>query len=165
MHSFGEEIKILMSDERDSLDQFWMQRALELARHAGSLGEVPIGAVLIKDDQIVGEGFNSPISQQDPSAHAEIVALRDAARRLGNYRLLNTTLYVTIEPCVMCAGALVHARVNEVVFGADEPRTGAGGSVFDILQSSKLNHQVTVRGGVMASESASLLQQFFKDRR
>lgn len=154
-----------MNDERESLDQFWMQRALELARHAESLGEVPIGAVLVKDDQIIGEGFNAPISQHDPTAHAEVMALRDAARRLGNYRLLNTTLYVTIEPCVMCAGALIHARVQEVVFGAPEPRTGAGGSVFDILQSPKLNHQVTIRGGVMASECAVLLQRFFRDRR
>jgi len=142
-----------------------MQRALELAQHAQSLGEVPIGAVLVKDDQIIGEGFNAPISQHDPTAHAEVMALRDAARRIGNYRLLNTTLYVTIEPCVMCAGALVHARISEVVFGAHEPRTGAGGSVFDILQSPKLNHQVAMRGGVMAEECSRLLQDFFKTRR
>ncbi len=142
-----------------------MQRALELAKKAQSLGEVPIGAVLVKDDHIIGEGYNSPISHHDPTAHAEIMALRDAAQRIGNYRLLNTTLYVTIEPCVMCAGALVHARVNEVVFGAAEPRTGAVGSVFDILQSNKLNHQVNVRGGVMAQECAALMQDFFKQRR
>lgn len=154
-----------MSDERESLDLFWMQRALELARHAQSIEEVPIGAVLVKDDQIIGEGYNAPISQHDPTAHAEIMALRDAARRIGNYRLLNTTLYVTIEPCVMCAGALVHARVSEVVFGANEPRTGAGGSVFDILQSTKLNHQVAIRGGVMAEECAGLLRKFFQGRR
>ena len=154
-----------MIDERESLDLFWMQRALELARRAESLGEVPIGAVLVKDDQIIGEGYNAPISQHDPTAHAEIMALRAAAQRIGNYRLLNTTLYVTIEPCVMCAGALVHARVAEVVFGATEPRTGAVGSVFDILQSSKLNHQVSVRGGIMANDCAAILQQFFKQRR
>lgn len=142
-----------------------MQRALELAHKAESLGEVPIGAVLVKDDQILGEGYNSPISKHDPTAHAEIMALREAANRIGNYRLLNTTLYVTVEPCVMCAGALVHARVKEVVFGAVEPRTGAAGSIFDILQSSKLNHQVAVRGGVLAQECADLLQQFFKLRR
>ena len=142
-----------------------MQRALELAQQAESLGEVPIGAVLVKNDQIIGEGYNAPISQHDPTAHAEIMALRDAAHRLGNYRLLNTTLYVTIEPCVMCAGALVHARIQEVVFGAVEPRTGAIGSVFDILQSSRLNHQVNVRGGVMAQECAALMQNFFKRRR
>ena len=154
-----------MTDERESLDLFWMQRALELAQQAESLGEVPIGAVLVKNDQIIGEGYNAPISQHDPTAHAEIMALRDAAHRLGNYRLLNTTLYVTIEPCVMCAGALVHARIQDVVFGAVEPRTGAIGSVFDILQSSRLNHQVNVRGGVMAQECAALMQNFFKRRR
>jgi tRNA(adenine34) deaminase len=154
-----------VNDERESLDLFWMQRALELAQKAQSLGEVPIGAVLVKDDQIIGEGYNAPISQHDPTAHAEIMALRDAAQRIGNYRLLNTILYVTIEPCVMCAGALVHARIKEVVFGAVEPRTGAVGSVFDILQSSKLNHQVSMRGGVMAQECAAMIQQFFKQRR
>jgi tRNA(adenine34) deaminase len=158
-------INARVNDERESLDLFWMQRALELALKAESLGEVPIGAVLVKDDQILGEGYNSPISKHDPTAHAEIMALREAANRIGNYRLLNTTLYVTVEPCVMCAGALVHARVKEVVFGATEPRTGAAGSIFDILQSSKLNHQVAVRGGVLAQECADLLQQFFKLRR
>lgn len=142
-----------------------MQRALELAQKAESLAEVPIGAVLVKDDQIIGEGYNSPIGHHDPTAHAEIMALRDAAQRMGNYRLLNTTLYVTIEPCVMCAGALVHARVKEVVYGAAEPRTGAVSSVFDILQSGRLNHQVDIRGGVMAQECAALLQQFFRQRR
>lgn len=142
-----------------------MQRALELAQQAESLGEVPIGAVLVKDDQIIGEGYNAPISRHDPTAHAEIMALRDAANRIGNYRLLNSTLYVTIEPCVMCAGALVHARIQEVVFGAVEPRTGAVGSVFDILQSAQLNHRVSVRGGVMAQQSAALMQNFFKQRR
>lgn len=154
-----------MKDERESLDIFWMQRALELAQKAQLMGEVPIGAVLVKDEQVIGEGYNSPISQHDPTAHAEIMALREAARRLGNYRLLNTTLYVTIEPCVMCAGALIHARVKEVVFGAVEPRTGAVGSVFDILQSTSLNHRVEVRGGVMADTCAALLQEFFKQRR
>ena len=142
-----------------------MQRALELAQQAQALGEVPIGAVLVKDDQIIGEGYNAPIGQHDPTAHAEIMALRNAAQRIGNYRLLNTTLYVTIEPCVMCAGALVHARVREVVYGATEPRTGAMGSVFDILQSAKLNHRVEIRGGVMAQECAAIMQQFFKQRR
>jgi len=156
---------VIVSDERESLDLFWMQRALELAQKAQALGEVPIGAVIVKDDQIIGEGYNSPIGHHDPTAHAEIMALREAAQRIGNYRLLNTTLYVTIEPCVMCAGALVHARVKEVVFGATEPRTGAVSSVFEILQSSKLNHQVKVRGGVMAEEAAGLMQQFFKQRR
>ena len=154
-----------MTNETDSLDIFWMQRALELARKAQALGEVPIGAVLVRDDQIVGEGFNSPISQHDPTAHAEIMALRDAARRIGNYRLLNTTLYVTIEPCVMCAGALIHARVANLVYGASEPRTGAVTSIFDVLQSPELNHRVDVRHGVLAAESAALMQGFFRTRR
>jgi tRNA(adenine34) deaminase len=157
--------RALVSEESESLDLFWMQRALELAQQAQALGEVPIGAVLVKDDQIIGEGYNAPIGHHDPTAHAEIMAVRDAAQRIGNYRLLNTTLYVTIEPCVMCAGALVHARVREVVYGATEPRTGAMGSVFDILQSGKLNHRVQIRGGVMAEECAAIMQQFFKQRR
>lgn len=154
-----------MTNETDSLDIFWMQRALELARKAQELGEVPIGAVLVRDDQIIGEGFNAPISQQDPTAHAEIMALRDAARRIGNYRLLNTTLYVTIEPCTMCAGALIHARVAQLVYGASEPRSGAAGSIFDILQSASLNHRVEVRHGVLAEECAELMQAFFRTRR
>ena len=152
-------------DERSSLDQFWMQRAIELAQLAESQGEVPVGAVLIKDDQIIGEGYNSPISTNDPTAHAEIRALRDAAARIGNYRLLNTTLYVTLEPCLMCVGALVHARISEVVYGAREPKTGAAGSVFDVLTSPAHNHKVAIRGGVMADECASLLKDFFTKRR
>ena len=152
-------------DERASLDQFWMQRAIELARLAESRGEVPVGAVLVKDDQIIGEGVNAPISEKDPTAHAEICALRDAAQRIGNYRLLNTSLYVTLEPCLMCVGAIVHARVGEVIFGASEPKTGAAGSVFDVLTSPAHNHQVELRGGVLAKECAELLRDFFKQRR
>lgn len=154
-----------MSIEGESLDTFWMQRALELAHEARQKGEVPIGAVLVKDDHIIGEGYNAPISCNDPSAHAEIQAIRAAAYHLGNYRLLNTSLYVTVEPCVMCAGAIVHARVGEVIFGASEPKTGAAGSVFDVLTSSAHNHRVTVRGGVLAEESTKLLQAFFQERR
>ena len=116
---------VIVSDERESLDLFWMQRALELAQKAQALGEVPIGAVIVKDDQIIGEGYNSPIGHHDPTAHAEIMALREAAQRIGNYRLLNTTLYVTIEPCVMCAGAMIHARISRLVYGAQDPKTGA----------------------------------------
>ncbi|MGD8785355.1 MAG: tRNA adenosine(34) deaminase TadA [Thioalkalispiraceae bacterium] len=152
-------------DERESLDQFWMQRAIELAHLADSHGEVPVGAVLVKDDQIIGEGYNAPISTNDPTAHAEIHALRDAAQHLGNYRLLNTTLYVTLEPCLMCVGAIVHARVGEVVFGASEPKTGAAGSVFDVLTSPAHNHQVALRGGILAAECAQLLKDFFQRRR
>lgn len=152
-------------DERSSLDQFWMQRAIELAMIAESRGEVPVGAVLVKDDQIIGEGFNSPISENDPTAHAEIRALRDAAQRTGNYRLLNTSLYVTLEPCVMCVGAIVHARVGEVIYGATEPKTGAAGSVFDILTSPEHNHRVELRSGVLADECSQLLKDFFQQRR
>ncbi len=152
-------------DERASLDQFWMQRAIELAKLAESCGEVPVGAVLVKDDQIIGEGYNSPISEKDPTAHAEIRALRDAAQRIGNYRLLNTALYVTLEPCLMCVGAIVHARVSEVIFGATEPKTGAAGSVFDVLTSPAHNHQVELRGGVLADDCAQLLSDFFLQRR
>lgn len=153
------------SDDSEVLDVFWMQRAIELARLAESRGEVPVGAVLVKDDQIIGEGYNSPISESDPTAHAEIRALRDAAQRIGNYRLLNTTLYVTLEPCLMCVGAIVHARIGEVVFGASEPKTGAAGSVFDVLTSPAHNHNVELRGGVMADECAMLLTEFFQKRR
>lgn len=154
-----------MAAESDSLDLFWMQRAIELARQAEQHGEVPVGAVLIRDDTIIGEGYNSPICRHDPTAHAEIVALRDAAQRTGNYRLLNSTLYVTLEPCVMCVGALVHARVSKVIFGAHEPRTGAAGSVFDILQSPAHNHHVQVQGGLMQEECAAIMTGFFRKRR
>ncbi|MGD8927189.1 MAG: tRNA adenosine(34) deaminase TadA [Thioalkalispiraceae bacterium] len=152
-------------DERASLDVFWMQRAIELARLAESRGEVPVGAVLVKDDQIIGEGYNSPITESDPTAHAEIRALRAAAHHIGNYRLLNTSLYVTLEPCLMCVGAIIHARVDEVIYGAAEPKTGAAGSVFDVLTAPVHNHQVAVRGGILAEECAELLRTFFQKRR
>ena len=142
-----------------------MQRAIELAREAEQRGEVPVGAVLVKDNQVIGEGYNAPIATHDPSAHAEIQAIRAAASALGNYRLLNTTLYVTVEPCVMCAGAIVHARIGELVYGASEPRSGAVDSVFNLLQSDTLNHQVTIRSGVLKQECASLLKNFFQQRR
>jgi tRNA(adenine34) deaminase len=154
-----------VTTEDESLDIFWMQRAIELAREAEQRGEVPVGAVLVKDNQVVGEGYNAPIATHDPSAHAEIQAIRAAASALGNYRLLNTTLYVTVEPCVMCAGAIVHARIGELVYGASEPRSGAAGSVFNLLQSDTLNHQVTIRSGVLKEECASLLKNFFQQRR
>ncbi|MFO7604088.1 MAG: tRNA adenosine(34) deaminase TadA [Gammaproteobacteria bacterium] len=151
--------------ELAALDQFWMQHALVLAKRAESEGEVPVGAVLVKDDQIVGEGWNRPIGANDPTAHAEIMALRDAAARLHNYRLLNTTLYVTLEPCSMCAGAMVHARVRRVVYAATDPRAGAAGSVFNILKSEQLNHQLEVTSGVLAEEGSRLLSDFFQRRR
>jgi tRNA(adenine34) deaminase len=154
-----------VTTEDESLDIFWMQRAIELAREAEQKGEVPVGAVLVKDNQVIGEGYNAPIATHDPSAHAEIQAIRAAANALGNYRLLNTTLYVTVEPCVMCAGAIVHARISEVVYGTSEPRSGAAGSVFNLLQSEALNHRVTIRSGVLQEECASLLTNFFQQRR
>jgi tRNA(adenine34) deaminase len=151
--------------ETEALDQFWMQRALELAQQAEASGEVPVGAVLVLDEQNIGEGWNQPIARHDPSAHAEMIALRQAAQRLGNYRLPGATLYVTLEPCVMCAGAMIHARLKRVVFGAYDPKTGAAGSVFDILKSDKHNHKVEVRGGVMADQCGQLLSQFFQAKR
>ena len=144
-----------------------MRRALELARSAEVAGEVPVGAVLVASDgQIIGEGWNQPIGAHDPTAHAEIVALRAAANAEGNYRLPGTTLYVTLEPCPMCAGAIVHARVERVVFGAVDPRSGAAGSVFDLLPSDeRFNHYTRCEGGVLAQESADMLRRFFRARR
>jgi tRNA(adenine34) deaminase len=147
-------------------DDRFMLRALELARHArDEHAEVPVGAVLVCEDAIVGEGWNRSISGNDPSAHAEVMALRDAGQRLGNYRFPGSTLYVTLEPCAMCSGALVHARVARVVFGADDPKTGAAGSVFDTLISDKHNHRVVVERGLRATESGELLRAFFRGRR
>lgn len=142
-----------------------MSRALELARWAEVEDEVPVGAVLVRDGQVLGEGGNRPIGDCDPTSHAEIRALREAAARAGNYRLPGTTLYVTLEPCAMCAGALIHARVWRVVFGARDPKGGAAGSVFDILGGDRLNHRVEVEEGVLASECAGLLEDFFRSRR
>lgn len=146
-------------------DEVWMDRALALAATAESAGEVPVGAVLVRGGELLGQGHNQPIGSRDPTAHAEIVALREAARRAGNYRLVDTTLYVTLEPCVMCAGALVHARVARVVYGAADPRAGAGGSVFQILDSAFLNHRVQILGGIREAQCASLLRRFFEARR
>ncbi len=150
----------------EAIDRQWMQRALELARHAEtSEGEVPVGAVLVMAGQTIGEGWNRNISASDPTAHAEIQALRDAGLRLGNYRFPGATLYVTLEPCVMCAGAIVHSRIARVVYGAHDPKTGAAGSVFDTLVSDRHNHRVEVRAGVLADEAAELLRRFFRARR
>jgi tRNA(adenine34) deaminase len=147
-------------------DEAFMARALELARRAQADGEVPVGAVVVLDGRIVGEGWNRPIAEHDPSAHAEIQALRDAGRCCANYRLPGSTLYVTLEPCVMCAGAMVHARVERVVYGAADPKSGAAGSVFDLLPSeSRFNHHTRVEGGVLAEDCAELLRNFFRQRR
>jgi tRNA(adenine34) deaminase len=146
-------------------DTEFMRRALVLARYAQDAGEVPIGAVVVHNGEIVGEGWNQPIRAHDPSAHAEIVALRAAAARLRNYRLTGTTLYVTLEPCAMCAGAIVQARVARVVFGAPDPKAGAGGSVFNLLGSEKLNHRAETVSGVLSEECGDVLRRFFRERR
>lgn len=146
-------------------DERFMRRALALAEEGASKGEVPVGAVLVKDGEIVAEGFNQPISSNDPTAHAEIVVLRQAGKKLGNYRLTDTTLFVTLEPCTMCAGSLVWSRVSRLVYGAKEPRTGAAGSIYDIPRDERLNHRLEVTEGVLADESAALLQDFFRSKR
>ena len=142
-----------------------MRRALDLARHAEQAGEVPVGALVVLNDEVIGEGWNQPIVSHDPTAHAEIVALRAAATRMKNYRLTDTTLYVTLEPCAMCAGAIVQARVARVVYGAADPKAGAAGSVFDLMESASLNHRAQIAGGVLAEECGAMLRKFFEARR
>jgi tRNA(Arg) A34 adenosine deaminase TadA len=149
----------------DERDEVWMTEALSLARRAADEGEVPIGAVVVRDGQVVGRGWNRNIGLNDPSAHAEIMALREAGTALGNHRLPGCSLYVTLEPCPMCAGAMIHARLARVVYGADDPKTGAAGGVFDLLGNPAHNHRVQVTGGCMAGESSALLLDFFRSRR
>lgn len=149
----------------DLLDRFFMGFALAEAQRARDIGEVPIGAVAVIDKQIVGSGHNQPIRRKDPTAHAEILAMRDAAERIGNYRLIDATLYVTIEPCAMCAGAMVNARIKRLVYGAAEIRAGAVDSVFQICTNSSLNHRIEVTSGVRAEECRELMQVFFRERR
>ncbi len=146
-------------------DSEFMGLALDLAREAGAAGEVPVGALVVMNGEVVGRGSNQPIGRRDPTAHAEIMALRDAAARLGNYRLPGSTLYVTLEPCAMCAGAIMHARIDRVVFGAHDPKTGAAGSVIDLFAESRLNHHTAIAGGVLAEQCGSLLSGFFAARR
>ncbi|OUR73489.1 tRNA-specific adenosine deaminase [Methylophaga sp. 41_12_T18] len=148
-----------------SEDIRWMSHALALAQQAELQGEVPVGAVIVKDGQILGEGWNQPIINHDPTAHAEINALRNACQKENNYRLPGATLYVTLEPCLMCAGALVHARIDRVIYAAKEPKTGAAGSCFDIFNTKALNHHVDCKQGVLAEQSAELLRDFFRARR
>jgi len=143
----------------------FMRAALDAAAAAGAAGEVPVGAVVVKDGVIIGRGFNQPIGSHDPTTHAEVVALRDAAARLENYRLPDCELYVTLEPCMMCVGAMLHARVKRVVFAAPDPKTGVCGSVMDLPAEKKLNHHAVFEGGVLAQDSADLLRQFFAERR
>ena len=142
-----------------------MEQALVLAREAAAAGEVPVGAVVVRDGVVIGRGYNRPISVHDPTAHAEVIALRDAALHMGNYRLPGCSLYVTLEPCCMCAGAMMHARISHVVFGAADPKSGAAGSVLDLFAEQRLNFHAEVRGGVLAAESSQLLKQFFAERR
>ncbi|MDX1344821.1 MAG: tRNA adenosine(34) deaminase TadA [Sedimenticolaceae bacterium] len=150
----------------ESDDSHWMEYALRLAHQAEAQGEVPVGAVIVSNGKIIGEGYNRPIESRDPTAHAEIEAIRDAGRRVDNYRLLDATLYVTLEPCAMCAGAIVHARIDRVVYGTSDPKGGACGSVFDLLPADeRFNTRVEVTAGVLATECATLLSQFFQRRR
>ena len=142
-----------------------MTEALRLAREAGAAGEVPVGAVVVLDGQIIGRGFNQPIVRNDPTAHAEVMALRDAAAQVGNYRLPGAMLYVTLEPCLMCAGAMMHARISRVVFGATDPKTGVAGSVLNLFSETRLNHHAEITGGVLGAECGQLLSSFFSARR
>lgn len=146
-------------------DEQWMQQALRLANMAAAKGEVPVGSVIVRDGTVLGEGYNRPIEAVDPTAHAELIALREACGAVGNYRLPGSTLYVTLEPCPMCAGALVHARVERVVYGAPDPRSGAAGTIMNILASEDLNHRCQVSGGVLQEQCADLLTTFFRRRR
>ncbi|WP_353426931.1 tRNA adenosine(34) deaminase TadA [Polynucleobacter sp. MWH-UH19D] len=147
------------------LDHQFMQQAIGQAQLAALAGEVPVGAVLVRDGKVISKAFNQPIHHHDPSAHAEMLALRAAAKAEENYRLPGSTLYVTLEPCTMCAGAILHARVDRVVYGAPDPRTGAAGSVLDVFSSKQINHQTVVQGGIMGEECGQLLRSFFKERR
>lgn len=142
-----------------------MDLALSLAQQAASMGEVPVGAVLVKDGEVLGQGYNRPISTNDPTAHAEIAALRDAGHRLGNYRLPGTTLYVTLEPCTMCAGALIHARIERLVFGAFEPKAGVICSQNKLLEANYLNHNIQVTAGILSDQCSTIVSQFFSQRR
>lgn len=154
-----------MQKNDTNTDSTWMQLALDLAREAAKKGEVPVGAIVVKNGQIIGQGSNKPIGLHDPSAHAEIIAMRAAAQHLGNYRLVDCTLYVTLEPCAMCAGAIQHARIARLVYGACDAKTGACGSVVNLMNEPKLNHHCEVIGGVLAAECGAVLSDFFKQRR
>ncbi|MGL9750519.1 MAG: tRNA adenosine(34) deaminase TadA [Symbiopectobacterium sp.] len=152
-------------DGHDTPDEYWMRHALTLAQRAQEAGEVPVGAVLVLDDQVIGDGWNRPIGHHDPTAHAEIMALRQGGKVLQNYRLINATLYVTFEPCVMCAGAMVHSRIGRLVYGANDEKNGAAGSLVDIMRHPGMNHQIAITSGVLAAECAHTLSDFFRIRR
>lgn len=146
-------------------DEVFMRHALLLARRARQAGEVPVGAVVVHDDRIIGEGWNQPIGNHDPSAHAEMLAMRHAARRIGNYRLTGATLYVTLEPCMMCAGAIIHARIGRLVFGAYDPKAGAVSSLYDVIAQPRLNHRPDWQGGLLEAACGEMLRDFFRERR
>jgi tRNA(adenine34) deaminase len=148
-----------------SRDETWMRRALELALCAEAEGEVPVGALVVRDDQLLGEGWNQPVALRDPTAHAEILAMRNAALKVGDYRLAGTTMYVTLEPCPMCAAAIAHARIARLVFGAWDPRQGAAGSAFNLVSAPEMNHRVDSIGGVLSEECGAQLKRFFAGRR
>ncbi|ADQ84180.1 tRNA adenosine(34) deaminase TadA [Methylovorus sp. MP688] len=152
-------------DEQLAIDQAFMQQALQLAQAAADAGEVPVGALVVLDGAIIGRGMNAPIGRHDPTAHAEIQAMREAASAIGNYRLVGCTLYVTLEPCAMCSGAIQHARIARLVYGARDPKTGSCGSVIDLMAEPRLNHHTEVAGGILAEESGSMLSRFFSARR
>jgi len=151
--------------DQNVIDKHFMQLALDLAKLAGQAGEVPVGAIIVKDGVVIGCGSNTPIGTHDPTAHAEIIAMRDAAKHLENYRLVNCTLYVTLEPCAMCSGAIQHARIARLVFGASDLKTGACGSVINLMAEAKLNHHTEITGGLMAAECGAELSAFFTTRR
>lgn len=147
-------------------DEVWMRHALKLAKHAESLGEIPVGAVIVdENNQIIGEGYNQSIMQHNPTAHAEIMAIEQAGQCIRNYRLVNTTLYVTLEPCIMCAGAIIHSRIQRVVYGASDYKTGAAGSYIDILSRTGINHFAQITSGILSDECSSMLSNFFQKRR
>ncbi len=154
-----------MTKHAANIDTSFMQQAIALAQLAAQKGEVPVGAIVVKNGEIIGRGSNAPIGLHDPTAHAEIIAMREAAQHLGNYRLVDCTLYVTLEPCAMCSGAIQHARLAKLVFGANDPKTGACGSVVNLMSEPKLNHHTEVLGGVLAAECGATLSAFFKQRR
>ncbi len=158
-------INQMNATDTNNTDQSYMQLALQLAQAAAQAGEVPVGAIVVQNGVVIGRGSNAPIQNHDPSAHAEIIAMREAARYLGNYRLVDCTLYTTLEPCAMCSGAIQHARITKLVFGASDPKTGACGSVIDLMNEPKLNHHTEVVGGILAEECGEILSSFFKQRR
>ncbi|HGJ5858440.1 MAG TPA: tRNA adenosine(34) deaminase TadA [Arsenophonus nasoniae] len=151
--------------EQAKKDVYWMRKAILLAEKAQAKGEIPVGAVLVHEDKLIAEGWNQPISDHDPCAHAEIIALRAGGQYLQNYRLLNTTLYVTLEPCIMCAGAMIHARISRLVYGACDQKTGAAGSIIDVFNHPDMNHRILVLGGILSDECSAMLSRFFKQRR